>query len=198
MGGVRINGCGVTDHYKTIKSLGIHACPSCKKLAEFTLSEANQKIDVFFIPTFTLKTRYAVMCKKCGNGEFCSVEWAGKLLNMHDTPEILFESQKGGPAASEESVSAGAEPPAPAEKTVSGQRLIGTVLNAKPAEQTEKAAEARLIGTALRASDASGPHEEKTRKPASGAIAFFKCSACGVTQLREGDVCAYCGAPIAD
>lgn len=93
MGGFRFNGCGVTDHFKNIKSLGTHICPKCRTLAEFTLDEANQKIDVLWIPTVTLKTRYAVMCKKCENGEFCSVEWAGYLMNQTQRPEIIFESE---------------------------------------------------------------------------------------------------------
>lgn len=92
MGGFRFNGCGVTDHFKQIKSLGTHICPNCNKLSEFTLDEANQKIDVFWIPTLTLKTRYAVMCKKCKNGEFCSVEWAGYLMNQTADQEVIFES----------------------------------------------------------------------------------------------------------
>lgn len=92
MGGFRFNGCGVTDHFKHIKSLGTHICPNCNKLSEFTLDEANQKIDVFWIPTLTLKSRYAVMCTKCKNGEFCSVEWAGYLMNQTADQEVIFES----------------------------------------------------------------------------------------------------------
>lgn len=30
----------------------------------------------------------------------------------------------------------------------------------------------------------------------SGKPEFFKCAYCGVTQLREGDFCAYCGKPV--
>lgn len=93
MGGFRFNGCGVADHFKVIKSLGTHICPSCKKPTEFTLDEANQKIDILWIPTFTLKSRYAVMCKKCKTGEFCSAEWAGYLLNQSGSPEVFLESE---------------------------------------------------------------------------------------------------------
>ncbi len=92
MGGFRFNGCGVTDHFRKIKSLGTHICPNCGTLAEFTLDEVKQMIDVVFIPTFTLKSSYAVMCKKCKRGEACSVDWAGYLLNHDDTGEVFFES----------------------------------------------------------------------------------------------------------
>lgn len=92
MGGFRYNGCGVTDHFKKIKNLGMHICPNCRNLAEFTLDEARQKIDVFFIPTLTLKSRYAVMCGRCKQGEFCSVEWAGHLMSQGERPDVIFES----------------------------------------------------------------------------------------------------------
>lgn len=32
--------------------------------------------------------------------------------------------------------------------------------------------------------------------PGSGKPEFFKCAHCGVTQLREGDSCSYCGNPV--
>ncbi|MDO4328923.1 MAG: zinc-ribbon domain-containing protein [Lachnospiraceae bacterium] len=92
MGGFRVNGCGVTDHFKKIKSLGTHVCPDCKNPAEFFLEEVKQKIDIIFIPTLTLKSQYAVMCKKCRRGSFCSTEWAGYLLRQTEDPKVIFES----------------------------------------------------------------------------------------------------------
>lgn len=160
MGGFRFNGCGVTDHFKNIKSLGIHSCPSCKKLTEFTLDEANQKIDVFWIPTLTLKSRYAVMCKKCKNGEFCSTEWAGYLLNQTGAPDIIFESQAKGKGWSSVTRSFQGAVPQPSA----------------PEMQTQAVSQPGAPG-------------------GSDAPTFFKCAHCGVTQMREGDFCAYCGKP---
>lgn len=94
MGGIRVNGCGATDHYKKIKSLGFYECSCCKKVTEHFLVDARLKIDIYFIPTLTLKSRYAVKCGKCeGNGEFCSNEWAARLLNEGDQHPVIFESE---------------------------------------------------------------------------------------------------------
>ena len=93
MGGFRVNGCGATDHFKKIKSLGTHLCPRCGKVTEFFLDEAKFKVDIFFIPTVTLKSRYAVMCGKCEQGEFCSDQWAVNLINNTGPVSVLFESQ---------------------------------------------------------------------------------------------------------
>lgn len=92
MGGFRVNGCGVADHFKKIKSLGTHVCPDCKNSAEFFLEEVKQKIDIIFIPTLTLKSQYAVMCKKCRRGSLCSTEWAGYLLRQTEEPKVIFEN----------------------------------------------------------------------------------------------------------
>lgn len=93
MGGILVNGCGVADHLKKLKCLGTFYCPICKKDREFYVSEAKQKIDVLFIPTITLKTRYAVTCAKCKNGEFCSDQWVRHLLNSSTPPTVIYESQ---------------------------------------------------------------------------------------------------------
>ena len=93
MGGFTFNGCGATDHIKKIKSLGTYMCPRCNRAAEFFISEAKFKVDIFFIPTITLKSRYAVTCGKCKEGEFCSDEWAVHLINSAPQQEIIFESQ---------------------------------------------------------------------------------------------------------
>lgn len=92
MGGFRFNGCGVTEHFKHIKSLGTHQCPNCNKLAEFSLDQVNKKVDVFWIPTLTLNSQYAVMCKNCEMGQSCSMEWAGHLMKQTSRPDIIFES----------------------------------------------------------------------------------------------------------
>lgn len=131
MGGFRYNGCGVTDHFKKIKKLGTHICPNCRKLAEFTLDEVNKKIDIVFIPTFTLKSSYAIMCSKCKVGETCSVDWAGYLLNHDDVGEIFFES-----TAKEKGWFPGGELPSTAQ-TQSMQQLnrIDSTIPVMPARQ---------------------------------------------------------------
>lgn len=162
MGGFRFNGCGVTDHFKHIKSLGMHVCPNCKKLSEFTLDEANQKIDVFWIPTLTLKSRYAVMCKKCKNGEFCSVEWAGYLMNQTADQEVIFES---------------------VAKVLENQANIVETPEQEVTPNNNNISQAKPIAQPKVTDSSSVPH-------------FFTCPSCGVTQMREGDACSYCGKPV--
>lgn len=93
MGGFTVNGFGASDHFKKIKSLGFYECDKCKKVTEHFLADAKFKIDILFIPTFTLKSRYAVMCDKCKNGEYCSDEWASRLINEGDRHTMIFESE---------------------------------------------------------------------------------------------------------
>lgn len=168
MGGFRFNGCGVTDHFKTIKKLGVHACPNCKKLAEFSLDEANQKIDVLWIPTLTIKSRYAVMCKKCKNGEFCSAEWAGYLINQDAFPEIVFESEakKRGWSSVTRSFQENVFP-----STETGSQPVQQTVSVPPQSVQQSVA------------------------TSSNTPQFFKCTYCGVTQMREGNFCSYCGKP---
>ncbi len=207
MGGFRIDGCGVSDHFKHLKSLGMYSCPACKKLAEFTLDEANQKIDVFYIPTLTLKTRYAVMCKRCENGEFCSSEWAGYLMNQTATPEIIFESVAKERGWSPEAGAFRREAlqqfePTGQEQSASQPEPTG---QERPASQPEPTGQERLASqTELTGQEQPALQSEpmRAKEPsqsagAAGGIAptFFKCAYCGVTQMREGNFCAYCGKP---
>lgn len=90
MGGFTINGIGATDHFKKLKSLGVHECPRCHNQTEFFLELAKFKVDILFIPTVTLKTRYAVMCSRCDNGRFISDTLANKILNGGSC-DVLFE-----------------------------------------------------------------------------------------------------------
>ena len=157
MGGFRFNGCGASDHFKKLKCVGTFQCPRCGKVAEFFITEANFKIDIFFIPTVTLKTRYAVICGKCKEGEFCSEQWAVKLLNSEVPVPVLFESE------------------AQAEDTAVAEAPSAPTL---PPPQTELAP----------------PPMPSARE--GGYPTFCKCLHCGVTQLREGAFCAYCGKPL--
>lgn len=186
VGGFRFNGCGVTDHFKHIKSLGTHVCPNCKKLAEFTLDEANQKIDVFWIPTFTLKSRYAVMCGKCKNGEFCSVEWAGFLMmNQGLYQDILFESTAKAKGWSAETRSfQQLRPQQNTQPTLSGNRTEALADQAYTNEFRQNS------GTSQNGSDVQPKITYNGGRPS-----FLKCSYCGVTQMQEGNFCSYCGKP---
>ncbi len=171
MGGFRFNGIGATDHFKKLKSLGVHTCPSCGKETEFFLELAKFKIDIIFIPTVTLKTRYAVMCSKCENGQFVSDAWAAKLLN--DGPhDVIFE---------------GAQPTRTSqqENTVVRQPVQGT------------GGSGSLTGGTAAESTAGKTTAAPAANPLKGAAApsFFKCPYCGVTQMRDGGFCAYCGKP---
>lgn len=179
MGGFRFNGCGVTDHFKKIKPLGQHLCPNCKKIAEFALEEANTKIDIVYIPTFTLKSRYAIMCSKCKEGKLCSAEWAGYLLQQTSTPMVIFEQeakQKGWDPQTGQFRQAADKAP-----------MADPTLEPSPQVSVEEH------------TDAPSPQPPKTDsvfhyqpiKPV-----FCKCPACGVTQLQDGDFCAHCGQPL--
>lgn len=132
-------------------------CPMCKKATEFFLEEAKQKIDILFIPTVTLKSRYAVICSKCEQGEFCSDQWAVSLMNGNVPASVIFESE--------------------------AQRL-----SPPPVVETEQ----------LPTPSPSVPKETERQIKSvngSGIPNFFKCAYCGVTQMREGGFCAYCGKP---
>ncbi|MBQ1257726.1 MAG: zinc-ribbon domain-containing protein [Clostridia bacterium] len=91
MGGFLFNGCGVADKFKKVKSLGEHDCPHCGKYKEFHLCEVRRKIHVCYIPTFSIKNSYAVMCSHCDNGKFVSEVWAHTLLTGSGKPEVIFE-----------------------------------------------------------------------------------------------------------
>ena len=186
MSGFRVDGCGATDHFKKIKSLGIHTCPSCKNETEFFLDLVKFKIDIFFIPTVTLKSRYAVMCSKCGNGEFCSGEWAANLMNTQGTPQVIFESNAQAQQSSESSEPA----PQPAIQTQDE-----SAQTPQPAVQTEEEP-LSATQTVVQTQTESLPKSDSVIEPRNLKQPVFKCKKCGVTQLREGKFCPYCGEPV--
>lgn len=183
MGGFRFNGCGATDHFKKVKSLGIQLCPQCQKAAEFFLEEVKFKVDIFFIPTVTLKSRYAVMCSKCKQGEFCSDQWAVNLINGTGPASVIFESQVQTDAQA--AIPEQAAPPV-SERTMPQPTVQPERTVQQPAPQPQPEAVARASAEqAPRQSAYSGSTEPS----------FFKCPHCGVTQLREGAFCSFCGKP---
>ena len=92
MGGFTINGCGATDKFTPIKSLGTFSCPGCGNVAEFTLDEVKRKIKVFYIPTATLSIKYAIMCKRCERGRFIEEHEKNGILNG----TMIVEATKDG------------------------------------------------------------------------------------------------------
>lgn len=170
MGGFRINGCGVTDHFKKLRSLGHHTCPYCGREAEFFLEEARQKVDVLFIPTVTLKSRHAVMCGICRQGEICSQEWAAQLMSGQLPDGMIFESKRV--VEQTEAASQGAIP------------------------QPEKQPDFQSITPPSTSQPPQIEPENRFRPMSKKEIpSFFKCPQCGITQIREGNTCAYCGQP---
>ena len=74
MGGFTVNGCGVGDSFYPKLSLGQHYCRVCGSIQEYSLMEVQRKIKVFFVPTVSINTKYAVACKKCKNGFYITDE----------------------------------------------------------------------------------------------------------------------------
>ncbi len=99
MGGFRVDGCGTKEYFKKIKYLGEQMCPNCKKQTPFYLNEGKYKVSVFYIPTVTLKQRYAVLCDRCEMGHYVDDAEAMRLLR-EGKPEKLPDAASGGGAAS--------------------------------------------------------------------------------------------------
>lgn len=85
MGGFRVDGCGAKDYFKKMKYLGERMCPRCKMLTPFYLEQVKHKVSVFYIPTVTLKERYAIMCDSCKTGAL--VEGA-EMHRLMAVPEV--------------------------------------------------------------------------------------------------------------
>ncbi len=93
MGGFQFNGCGAKDYFSKVKYVGEQMCPNCKKIAPFYLEKGNFKVSVFWIPTVTLKERYAIMCEKCKEGKWIEDAEAYKILNGNGyTPNELVSN----------------------------------------------------------------------------------------------------------
>lgn len=95
MGGVLINGCGAKDYFTKMKYLGERTCPHCKQTTSFYLERAKMKVTVLFIPTVSIKERYAIMCGKCGQRNYIKEEemhriMAGQAVTSQN--EIILDS----------------------------------------------------------------------------------------------------------
>lgn len=93
MAGFLINGCGASDSYYKIKDLVTAYCPRCKKQMPWELAMLKMKIRVVFIPTFSINTKYAVMCSGCRQGYYVSEEQKDFILN---NPPSCVEVQQDG------------------------------------------------------------------------------------------------------
>ena len=88
MGGFTFNGCGTGDSFYPKLSLGNHFCKYCNSIQEFDLMEVRRKIKVFYVPTFSISTKYAVACKKCKNGYYIDDKTRDDLLYGRLTIEV--------------------------------------------------------------------------------------------------------------
>lgn len=94
MSGFRINGCGAKDYFKKVKYLGEQMCPNCKMKTPFYLEKGEFKVSVFWIPTVTLKERYAIMCEVCEEGKWIEDATAYSILNGNADTQTQAIQQK--------------------------------------------------------------------------------------------------------
>lgn len=80
MGGFMVNGCGVAESFYQVKFVEKGYCKCCKKENSFSLYELRNKIRVFFVPTVTINSKYAIACDKCKNGYYVSEEQKNAVL----------------------------------------------------------------------------------------------------------------------
>jgi len=98
MSGVQVNGCGAIDYFKKLKHLGDQECPTCKKVSAVYLERAKFKVSIFWIPTVTLKKRYAIMYEPCKHGKWIKDDEAQEILGENPgTPAVAAPNP---PAAS--------------------------------------------------------------------------------------------------
>ena len=132
MGGFTVNGCGAADSYYPIKDLHTAHCPSCGRDRMFALMELKRKVKVFYVPTFSLSSRYAVVCKQCKDGWYVSDQQKEFILSHPadcvriDREGVHFEGMEGSvPVAEPAAPPAPQIPaaPAPAKVCTCGQEL---------------------------------------------------------------------------
>lgn len=92
MGGFRIDGCGTKEYFKKVKYLGERNCPKCKRNTPYYLEKANYKVSVFYIPTVTLKERYAIICERCDYGKYIEDAEAYKILSGDSNTSLNTEN----------------------------------------------------------------------------------------------------------
>lgn len=88
MGGFLYNGCGASDSYYKIKDLEAAYCNSCKTVRTFQLMELKRKIRVFWVPTLSIDTKYAVVCPYCKNGWYVEEHQKDSILKGTVSVEI--------------------------------------------------------------------------------------------------------------
>lgn len=116
MGGFTVNGCGTGDRFYPKLGLGQHYCQSCRSIQPYALMEVKRKIEVFFIPTVSISTKYAVACKKCKTGYYIEDNIRNELLygrmGIEVQPDkILFKRLDGQKVPSLQKENSAAERP---------------------------------------------------------------------------------------
>lgn len=200
MGGFRVDGCGTKEYFKKIKYLGEQMCPNCKKQTPFYLNEGKYKVSVFYIPTVTLKQRYAVLCDRCEMGHYVDDAEAMRLLR-EGKPEKLPDAASGGGAASRRCPQCGRE----ADGAFCGH--CGAALDAPAARyrcpSCGKPSDgafcghcgARCIRVAVPVVEPRPEPQPEPRPEPEPVPTGWECPLCGTHNEADDASCGLCGLP---
>ena len=179
MGGFQLNGCGAKDYFTKVKYLGDKVCPKCGKLASFYLSKGKFKVSVFWVPTVTLKERYAVMCEKCQEGYWIDNSEAYKILSSSSFDLNSLKGESISKTSNRTCSNCGAE--------VDGDfcGMCGTKYTEPVAVQSRRCSNCGAEVDGAFCSVCGTKYAEPQSQPEK------KCPKCGATVT--GKFCAYCG-----
>ncbi|MDO5336378.1 MAG: zinc-ribbon domain-containing protein [Eubacteriales bacterium] len=181
MGGFTVDGCGVGDSFYPKLNLGNHFCKYCNSIQEFALMEVKRKIKVFYIPTLSINTKFAVGCKKCKNGYYIDDKVRdgllyGRMAIEVESDGIIFKTIQNT---------------AQDIDTVQNENAIqsaGTVKNTNVIQN----ADAGQNGNVMQDKE-KNPHQSAQPK-ASQKIRYCKC--CGSKLEPDQIFCTFCGVKI--
>ncbi len=186
MGGFLFNGCGAKDYFTKVKPLGSFKCPNCKKVAQFYLEKGNLKVAVLWIPTVSIKERYAIMCEKCEQGKWIDDETAYKIMNGAKfdldsgvEAEKTEKTEKIKPAA----VSSAKCPKCGSEVEGDFCGMCGTryaTVIDKPVIPEEKPAQKAEVKVEAKAEVKAAANE-------------WECYLCGTINPKDASKCSLCG-----
>lgn len=198
MGGFLYNGCGASDSYNKVKSLGQGYCKNCKKTATFGLYELARKVRIVWIPTVTLSTKCAVICDKCKCGSYVE----GDLLTEILADRAVFEFGADGIKITTQK-----EDLAPA---INGQTQIQPD-EAKPQPAANLPAVAQKTENQPSAFQAAGDQAAATQiaenqlaakraAPSFSEVQFVRrkkvCPSCKMSYSSQKTTCDICGIPL--
>lgn len=214
MGGFTINGCGAADSYYPIKDLHTAHCPSCGRERMFALMELKRKVKVFYIPTFSVGSKFAVVCSHCKDGWYITDEQKAYILS-HPAEDVQIDSngvciqsmEAAEPVA--EVPAATSEPETPTAPTPARICTCGAVLaeNAIFCSQCGKRYEAPIAKPEPKPEPEHKP-ELKTetteasapKVPSVDVLAAMRrkkiCPACRMMFPLERQVCPICDSPL--